>query len=110
VSSFVAVAIKPTALAKPTTLNDFTSVVGFANAVGLIATATNDDTMTLAIANTAGDQVGIYNVSETNTISGFTSGADGLALIAVVDVTAAISANPSAPLVHPLMVLVSETL
>ncbi len=80
--------IAPVTFVTGATLNDFTSSSGFANAVGTISHLTDGDTATLAIANTAGDQVGIYSLYEVNTTSGYTSTADALALVAVIDVTA----------------------
>ena len=79
--------ISPVVMVTGATLNDFTSVAGFSNAVGLITNATDGDTVVLAIANTAGSQVGIYNYYEVDTTSGFTSGSDALSLVAVVDVS-----------------------
>jgi len=77
----------PVSFVTGATLNDFTNVAAFSDAVGLITHLTDADTMTLAIANVAGDQVGIYNIYEVDTTSGYTSTGDALALVAVVDVT-----------------------
>jgi hypothetical protein len=77
----------PVVMVTGATLNDFTSASGFLSAVGTINNLADGDTATLAISNVAGDQVGIYNLYEVDTTTGYTSTGDALALVAVVDVT-----------------------
>ncbi|MDA8672766.1 hypothetical protein N9M46_06940, partial [Gammaproteobacteria bacterium] len=70
-------------------LNDFTNETGFYAAVGN-ATASDGELGVIAIANTAGTQVGIYHVvvEDAETGAGLLDTNEEISLIAVIDITA----------------------